>query len=83
MAGHRSVPIGKAIDNVAIHILDDCLNVYEVEQVGNLYISGRSLSVGYLGDQRQSEEEFFSFIFPNGEQAILYKAGDIARYLLT
>ena len=81
LADHRSVSIGKPIGNVAIHILDDSLKACEVEQVGDLYISGKSLSVGYLGNQEQTEEKFFPLVCDNSEQTILYKTGDIARYL--
>ncbi|MBQ4862191.1 non-ribosomal peptide synthetase [Pseudoalteromonas sp. MMG013] len=81
LTDHRSVPIGQPIGNVAIHILDDSLKACEVEQAGDLYISGNSLSVGYLGNQEQTGEKFFSLMCDNGEQTILYKTGDIARYL--
>ncbi|MEM7594535.1 MAG: amino acid adenylation domain-containing protein, partial [Cyanobacteria bacterium P01_A01_bin.83] len=69
-------PIGKAITNAEIYLLDQSLQPVAAGVEGDLYIGGVSLARGYLNRPQLTEERF---IFIDGKR--LYKTGDLARYL--
>ena len=75
------IPIGKPIANVSVLILDQHGQPVPVGVVGELYLSGVCLGLGYLNDKQKTRESFvdnlFSEIFCNN----LYRTGDLARYL--
>ncbi|XGV97452.1 MAG: amino acid adenylation domain-containing protein [Leptolyngbya sp. BL-A-14] len=78
---HRIAPIGRAIANTQIHILDESLRPVATGESGELHISGAGLARGYLNRADLTAEKF---IFnPHGEESDtrLYKTGDLARYL--
>jgi len=71
-----TIPIGKAIDNIELHILDKNLNYLPKGVVGELYIEGVGVARGYLNNPELTKK---SFIERNGK--ILYKTGDLVKYL--
>jgi amino acid adenylation domain-containing protein/non-ribosomal peptide synthase protein (TIGR01720 family) len=76
---HFSVPIGKPIDNTAIYILDQFMNVAPIGVPGELYIGGAGVALGYLGNNKLTRTVFVKNPFRNGER--MYKSGDLARWL--
>lgn len=74
-------PIGRAIANVQVYILDDNLQPVPVGQSGELYIGGTGLARGYLNRPELTAQKFISNPFSNEPGAHLYKTGDLARYL--
>jgi amino acid adenylation domain-containing protein len=48
--------------------------------VGELYLGGAGLAVGYLGQEEQTRESFVAHPFGAEEGARLYRTGDLARY---
>ncbi|WP_019505915.1 amino acid adenylation domain-containing protein [Pleurocapsa sp. PCC 7319] len=75
------VPIGKAISDVQIYILDSNLQHSPVEVPGEIYIGGKGLSKGYLNKPKLTNEKFVFNPFSNKSRDRLYKTGDIGRYL--
>jgi len=73
-----SVPIGKPIDNIELHILDKQLEVVGIGIIGDLYISGAGLARGYLNNPTLTAEKFIPHPFKQGER--LYQTGDLARW---
>ncbi len=73
-AGSGPVPIGWAIDETTLHVLDG--QGIEVPQgdVGELYIGGSGLARGYRGQLELTLERFVS---RDGER--LYRTGDLVR----
>lgn len=87
-SGHISVknqdnlasPIGRAIANTQVYILDQHLQPVPIGVSGELYISGDGLARGYLNRPDLTAECFLSHSFTNKLKARLYKTGDLVRY---
>ncbi|MGL5440729.1 MAG: amino acid adenylation domain-containing protein [Filifactoraceae bacterium] len=77
--GWTSIPYGKPLSNQQFFVLDDNLEDCPAYCEGNLYIAGKGLADGYLGDKKLTEEKFF--IHPQ-KQIRIYSTGDLGRYLL-
>lgn len=73
------VPIGRPIDGTAVWILDDLRRPYEtVECEGELAVSGRGLSRGYLHNPELTSERFVVLDTPAGAVRV-YLTGDVVR----
>ncbi|MEU1849971.1 non-ribosomal peptide synthetase [Streptomyces sp. NPDC019990] len=72
-------PIGRPVRNVALHILDEELRPLPRHAVGELCISGRSLSRGYLNHEAANAQRFLPNPLPGDEFPVLYRSGDLAR----
>ena len=53
-----TVPIGRPRGNVAMPVLDRGLRAVPRGVVGDLYIGGEALALGYTGDPALTEERF-------------------------
>lgn len=71
-------PIGRAIDNTQIYILDDRQQQVPIGVAGELYVGGEGIARGYLNRPDLTQERFIANPFGEG---CLYKTGDLARYL--
>jgi amino acid adenylation domain-containing protein len=74
----KPIPIGKAIANTSIYILNQHLEQVPTGGVGDLYIGGAGLARGYLNRPEETAERFIPNPFGQGR---LYKTGDLARQL--
>ena len=72
-----SVPIGKAIDNVEVYILDDELNLVPQGVTGEICIAGDGLARGYWNKPELTAEKFVPNIYGKGK---LYKTGDLGKF---
>ncbi|MBW4611885.1 MAG: amino acid adenylation domain-containing protein [Desmonostoc vinosum HA7617-LM4] len=76
------VPIGRAIANTQVYILDKHLQPTPIGVSGQLYIGGDSLARGYLNQPELTAQKFIPNPFNNSKfNNRLYKTGDLARYL--
>jgi tyrocidine synthetase III len=75
-----SVPVGKAIDNTRIFLLDRYGKPVPEGVMGELCVAGVCLAMGYLNNPRLTDERFVvNRIGPLNVR--MYKTGDIARML--
>jgi len=79
-AGLGRVPIGRAIANVQLYVLDGQQQVVPVGVRGELYVSGAGLARGYWQGAAATAERFLPHPFIGGG-ARLYRTGDVGRYL--
>ncbi len=73
--------IGRPIDNVQVHILDESGEPVPAGDVGELYIGGSGLARGYLNRPEQTAECFVANRFSELPGERLYRTGDLGRYL--
>ncbi len=69
-------PVGKAVKNVSIALLDDSLNPVKPGKVGEICIFGDGISRGYLN----SDAEMHAFVRTIDGQGF-YRSGDLGRWL--
>jgi amino acid adenylation domain-containing protein len=74
----KSIPIGTSIDNVRLYILDSYGNLQPPGVVGELYIAGIAVGMGYLNKPEKTAEVFVEDVFYRGER--MYRTGDLARW---
>jgi len=77
------VPIGSAIANTEVYILDAALQPVPIGVTGEIYIGGYGVARGYLHRPDLTQEKFILHPVKNSPQNSdrLYKTGDLARYL--
>jgi len=80
----KTVPIGRAIANTQVYLLDEQLQPVPIGVPGELYIGGAPLARGYLNRPELTAEKFITTDHLGGQDAHstrVYKTGDKARYL--
>ncbi|MCP5048587.1 MAG: non-ribosomal peptide synthetase, partial [bacterium] len=77
----EKIPIGKPIDNTSLYIVDKYLRLQPVLVTGELCIGGAGLARGYLNRPQLTAERFISFSAKSAKSAVIYKTGDLARWL--
>ncbi len=73
----KSIPIGVSIDNMQAYVLDHHMNPVPVGVIGELYVGGIGLAMGYSNQPELTAERFVDNPFQTGTR--LYRTGDLAR----
>ena len=79
--GLEQVPLGRPIANTQAYVLDRHRQPVPVGVIGELYIGGEGLGLGYLNRPELTAEKFLPHPFSPESGARLYKSGDLVRYL--
>jgi amino acid adenylation domain-containing protein len=74
-----SVPIGNAIDNTLLYLLDQEFKPVHGGVVGELYVGGAGVARGYLNRPELTREHFLADPFSDEPGARMYRSGDMAR----
>lgn len=79
---YRDIPIGKAIDNVKLYVVDAQGHLLPPGAVGELWISGAHVTQGYLNRPEKTKEAYGEnpFISVPGYERV-YRTGDTVRLL--
>jgi bacitracin synthase 3 len=76
---NNTYPIGKPAFNTKIYILNSHNKVCPLGGIGELYISGTSVGLGYLNRLEMTNEKFLND--PINPMIKMYKTGDLATWL--
>jgi surfactin family lipopeptide synthetase A len=77
---HR-VPIGRPLSNTKIFIINQYRRLVPYGVLGEMCVSGECLSKGYLNLNDLNKEKFIEVSYLEGDKKIIYKTGDLARYM--
>jgi amino acid adenylation domain-containing protein len=75
-----AVPIGRAIANTRLYVLDAHMQPVPIGVVGELCVGGTGVGRGYLNDPEQTRRSFLRDPFAHRRRARLYRTGDLARW---
>jgi amino acid adenylation domain-containing protein/non-ribosomal peptide synthase protein (TIGR01720 family) len=73
--------IGRPIPDLGVYILNQQQQLVPIGIVGEMYVAGAGLARGYLNRPELTTQRFISNPFSCKPDALLYKSGDLARYL--
>jgi amino acid adenylation domain-containing protein len=76
-----SIPIGSPISNTTIYILNGRLQPLPLGVVGEVFIGGPGVALGYLNRPELTAERFVLDPFIGDPNATMYKTGDLGRWL--
>ncbi|MGH9939355.1 MAG: non-ribosomal peptide synthetase, partial [Blastocatellia bacterium] len=77
----QKLPIGRAVEDTQIYILNDHLRPAPIGASGELYIGGVGVARGYFHCPAPTAESFIPDLFSDEPGARLYRTGDRAYYL--
>ena len=75
--GEKEITVGPPTKNCQIHILDKNMKRVPIGVVGEIYISGIQVGLGYINKPERTAKAFFDNPFGEGK---IYKSGDIGRW---
>ncbi len=81
LEGLREVPIGRAIADSTIYLLDRHLEPVPAGVPGEVFLGGRLLARGYFGRPELTADRFQPHPHPSTPGERVYRTGDLARVL--
>ncbi|EMJ6443689.1 MULTISPECIES: non-ribosomal peptide synthetase [Bacillus] len=78
---NNNIPIGRPFANMKAYILGPDLQPLPPGVIGELFIGGACVGLGYINRPELTKERFFDNPFDFEDNSRLYKTGDLARYL--
>jgi amino acid adenylation domain-containing protein/thioester reductase-like protein len=79
-SGDSNRTLGAPIANSQVLILDEDLQPVAEQTVGELYIVGPGVCMGYLNNPQQTAERYLELSLANGESLRAYRTGDMAKW---
>ena len=77
---NEPLPIGKALADTVLYVLDEEQKPVPPGEPGELYIGGHRLAKGYLKLPERTAKSFIKNPFTGNPTGILYRTGDLARF---
>ncbi|AXJ02575.1 peptide transporter [Pseudomonas fluorescens] len=78
--GDSNRTLGGPIANSQVLILDDDLHPVPEQTVGELFIVGPGVCLGYLNNPQQTAERYLDLALPDGQRLRAYRSGDMAKW---
>ncbi|MHC8369588.1 amino acid adenylation domain-containing protein [Pseudomonas sp. MDT1-85] len=78
--GDSNRTLGAPIANSQVLILDEDFQPVAEQTVGELYIVGPGVCLGYLNNPQQTAERYLDLSLPNGQSLRAYRSGDMAKW---
>jgi amino acid adenylation domain-containing protein len=75
------IPIGRALANTQLYVLDDQMMPLPIGVTGELYVGGDGVGRGYLRDASRTARRFVPHPHARRPGERLYRTGDVCRYL--
>src|SRR5262245_19048632 len=79
--GTAQIPIGRAVSNTRIYILDRSMQPVPIGAAGELCVAGDGVGRGYFNEPTRTADVFVPDPFSGEGGARMYRTGDLARYL--
>ncbi|SHJ37693.1 non-ribosomal peptide synthetase [Pseudozobellia thermophila] len=76
----NTVPIGKAVAGAKIYVLGPKMRLVPYGAIGELFIGGPGLALGYINRPALTDNVFLDSPFSYGLPTKLYKTGDLGRF---
>jgi amino acid adenylation domain-containing protein/thioester reductase-like protein len=80
LADDNNRTLGDPIANSQVLILDGDLQPVAEQTVGELYIAGPGVCLGYLNNPQQNAERYLTLTLPDGQRLRVYRTGDMAKW---
>jgi amino acid adenylation domain-containing protein len=77
---HR-VPIGRPLPDTQVYVLNECQEVQPIGVLGEIYVGGSGVALGYLGDETLTRAKFLPDKIGERTGGRLYRTGDLGRFL--
>ena len=74
------IPLGKAVANAQVYLLDKFLNRVPFGSIGEIYVGGEGLSGTYFKRPDLTAKAYIKNPFEYSKEEKLYKTGDLGRY---
>ncbi|MBF6043562.1 non-ribosomal peptide synthetase [Pseudomonas sp. P154a] len=78
--GDSNRTLGAPIANSQVLILDEEFQPVTDHTVGELYIVGPGVCLGYLNNPQQTAERYLNLSLPSGQSLRAYRTGDMAKW---
>lgn len=75
----ESVPLGCAIPNVDLLVLNESMEPCPDGEAGELWIGGAGVGAGYINDERLTSERFVHSPLASSFGQVIYRTGDLVR----
>ena len=72
--------LGDPIANSQVLILDEDLQPVTEQTVGELYIAGPGVCLGYVNNPQQTAERYLTLTRPDGQALRVYRTGDMGKW---